>query len=135
VRSKEGPILYRRRDSNPRSCGSGSSPLLEPRYRRRDSNPSGETAHEAENLAADSIGQNELISEVNRNSEPSPAGPRPPGPPKPELTDSELLVAIADAVRLELVDVARVLAAELQARQSARVPSNVRQIGDRPKRS
>lgn len=48
-----------------------------------------------------------------------------------EPSDADLERGILDAVRAGLTDVARVLAAQLEARQKARVPANVVDLGAR----
>jgi hypothetical protein len=69
---------------------------------------------------------------LETDAEPSPSLPRPAATVEP--TDAELERGILDAVRAGLGDVARVLAAQLEARQRARA-GNVVELASRRTRS
>jgi hypothetical protein len=96
-------------------------------YRRRDSNPSPENPEKTEDLAADSMGRNDPISEKHRNSEPSPVTSRPSATPQPEPTESELEAAIVRATladRFELAKGGRLGPRKRRPKQPRRPPTS-----------
>src|SRR6202142_3095697 len=98
----------------------------EPRYRRRDSNPTEEIA-ETPCFAANSDDASEADSLQNR---PVRDQSTPADTAREDVSDADLERAIVRAVTLGAVDVARVLAGQLEERKQAKVPSNVRSLAE-----